>query len=77
MSEYKDLLDDIMFESIEQMPGDWEPLVTGPEAWLIAEEEMPEDDLWEQMAVAYEAIQLETPVVDEQAETFELLSLFA
>ena len=28
----------------EQLPGDWDPLVTGPEDWLIAEEEMPEDD---------------------------------
>ena len=28
----------------EQLPGDWDPLVSGPEDWLIAEEEMPEDD---------------------------------
>ena len=28
----------------EQLPGDWDPLVSGHEDWLIAEEEMPEDD---------------------------------
>ena len=75
MSEYKDMLDDIMFESIEQMPGDWEPLVTGPEAWLICEEEESDEDLWEAMANAYVN---HTPVTeDEQAETSYLLSLFA
>ena len=72
-----DIMDTELYTSIEQLPGDWDPLVSGPEDGLIAVEEMPEDDLWEQMAVAYEAIQLETPVVDEQAETFDLLSLFA
>lgn len=75
MSEYKDLLADTLFESIEQMPGDWEPLVTGPEAWLIGEEEEESEDLWEAMANAYVN---HTPVTeDEQAETFALLSLFA
>lgn len=75
MSEYKDMLDDIMFESIEQMPGDWEPLVTGPEAWLIGEEEEESEDLWEAMANAY--VNHATVTEDEQAETFDLLSLFA
>ena len=73
-----DIYETELYTSIEQLPGDWDPLVSGPEDWLIAEEEMPEDDLWEEMALAYEAMQEETAVVvDEQAETFDLLSLFA
>ena len=72
-----DIFETELYTSLEQLPGDWDQLVSGPEDWLIAEEDMSEDDLWEEMALAYEAIQLETPVVDEQAETFDLLSLFA
>lgn len=72
-----DVFETELYTSIDQQVGDWDPLVSGPEDWLIAEEEMPEDDLWEEMALAYEAIQLENPVVDEQAETSDLLSLFA
>lgn len=72
-----DIFDTELYTSLEQLPGDWDPLVSGPEDWLIVEEDMPEDDLWEQMALAYEAVQEENAVVDEQTETFELLSLFA
>ena len=72
-----DIFDTELYVSIEQQAGDWDPLVSGPEAWLIAEEDMSEDDLWEEMALAYEAMQEETAVVDEQAETSDLLSLFA
>jgi hypothetical protein len=72
-----DIFDTELYTSIEQMPGDWDPLVSGPEDWLIAEEDMSEADLWEEMALAYEAVQEETAVVDEQAETSDLLSLFA
>ena len=72
-----DVFETELYTSLEQLPGDWDPLVSGPEDWLIAEEDMSEADLWEEMALAYEAIQLETPVVDEQAETSYLLSLFA
>ena len=72
-----DVFETELYTSIEQLPGDWDPLVSGPEDWLIAEEGMSEADLWEEMALAYEAMQEETAVVDEQAESFDLLSLFA
>lgn len=72
-----DIYETELYTSLEQLPGDWDPLVSGPEDWLIAEEDMSEADLWEEMALAYEAMQEETAVVDEQAETFDLLSLFA
>lgn len=73
-----DIYETELYTSLEQLPGDWDPLVSGPEDWLIAEEEMPEDDLWEEMALAYESVQEENAVVvDEQAESFDLLSLFA
>ncbi len=72
-----DVFETELYTSLEQLPGDWDPLVSGPEDWLIAEEDMSEADLWEEMALAYEAMQEETAVVDEQAETSDLLSLFA
>lgn len=73
-----DIFETDLYVSIEQLPGDWDPLVSGPEDWLIAEEDMSEADLWEEMALAYEAVQEENAVVvDEQAETSDLLSLFA
>ncbi len=72
-----DVFETELYTSIEQLPGDWDPLVSGPEDWLIAEKDMSEADLWEEMALAYEAMQEETAVVDEQAETSDLLSLFA
>ena len=72
-----DIYETELYTSLEQLPGDWDPLVSGPEDWLIVEEDMSEADLWEEMALAYEAMQEETPVVDEQAETSDLLSLFA
>ena len=40
-----DIFETDLYVSIEQLPGDWDPLVSGPEDWLIAEEDMPEDDL--------------------------------
>lgn len=72
-----DVFETELYTSLEQLPGDWDPLVSGPEDWLIAEGDMSEADLWEEMALAYEAMQEETAVVDEQAETSDLLSLFA
>ena len=39
-----DVFETELYTSLEQLPGDWDPLVSGPEDWLIAEEEMPEDD---------------------------------
>lgn len=72
-----DVFETELYTSLEQLPGDWDPLVSGPEDWLIVEEDMSEADLWEEMALAYEAMQEETAVVDEQAETSDLLSLFA
>ena len=75
-----DIYETELFDSIEQLPGDWEPLVTGPEAWLLAEEAMEDEDSWEAMAIAYEYLQQEaalSAVDNEQAETSDLLSLFA
>lgn len=72
-----DVFETELYTSLEQLPGDWDPLVSGPEDWLIVEEDMSEADLWEEIALAYEAMQEETAVVDEQAETSDLLSLFA
>lgn len=76
MSEHIDLLDNLLFNSIDAMPGEWEPLVTGPEDWLIASEEDEDEDIWESMALAFESHSV-TTVKDEQAELSHLLSLFA
>lgn len=78
--KYQDLLDSPLFNGIDQLGESWEPLVTGPEDYLLSLEQEDDNDTWESIAIAYEYLQQESAQAefeDEQAEISDLLSLFA
>lgn len=77
---YSDLLDSPLFDGLDQLGESWEPLVTGPEDYLLSLEQEDDNDTWESIAIAYEYLQQESAQAEfenEQAETSYLLSLFA
>ena len=79
-NKYQDLLDSPLFDGIDQLDAGWEPLVSGPEDYLLSLETEDDNDTWESIAIAYEYLQQESAHAefeDEQAEISDLLSLFA
>lgn len=83
-----DIMDTELYTSIEQLPGDWDPLVSGPEALIVdaMADDTIEDDPevteqgWSELAIAYEYwLQdqaLEEPQEDEDDEAARYLAMF-